>query len=236
MRTAAYASIGLARLDPDRLEAGARALLERCVDQLLEAYRANSDDGLALVRGRAHVRQRAPAARADRRRRPRSGATTRSTWGWSRSRWLGDECGLADGTLRLPGHEGRHRDEPAPGDGDEQPLDASAFVEAELAAFAVTGDPEHAVRARRAFDWFLGRNRLDRPLYDFATGGCSDGLGDDDVNGNEGAESTLAFHRAQTMIDAAGLPRVVRRSLEPRSPRDAARARALPPASRRTRS
>lgn len=27
---------------------------------------------------------------------------------------------------------------PAPGAGDEQPLDASAFVEAELAAFAVT--------------------------------------------------------------------------------------------------
>ena len=28
----------------------------------------------------------------------------------------------------------------------------------------------------------------------------------DDLNGNEGAESTLAFHRAQTMIDAAALP------------------------------
>ena len=38
--------------------------------------------------------------------------------------------------------------EPAPGGGDEQPLDASAFVEAELAAFAVTGDPEHGMRAQ----------------------------------------------------------------------------------------
>ena len=43
VRTAAYASIGLARLDPDRLESGARALLERFVDQLAEAYRAKSD-------------------------------------------------------------------------------------------------------------------------------------------------------------------------------------------------
>ena len=94
--------------------------------------------------------------------------------------WLGDECGLASGMLRLPGHLGRHRDEPAPGDGDEQPLDASALVEAELAAFSVTHDPEHGARAQTAFDWFLGRNRLDRPLYDFATGGCSDGLGEDD--------------------------------------------------------
>ena len=67
-------------------------------------------------------------------------------------------------------------------------------------------------RARRcAFDWFLGRNRLDRPLYDFATGGCSDGLGESDVNANEGAESTLAFHRAELVLDAAGLPVVLRR-------------------------
>ena len=43
-----------------------------------------------------------------------------------------------------------------------------------------TGDAEHGSRARNAFDWFLGRNRLDRPLYDFATGGCSDGLGETD--------------------------------------------------------
>ena len=68
----------------------------------------------------------------------------------------------------------------------------------------------HGVRAQRAFDWFLGRNRLGRPLYDFATGGCCDGLGESDVNANEGAESTLAFHRAQLVLDAAGPPRVVR--------------------------
>ena len=64
---------------------------------------------------------------------------------------------------------------------------------------------------QRAFEWFLGRNRLGLPLYDFATGGCSDGLGDEAVNANEGAESTLAFHRAQHVLEAAGLPRVLRR-------------------------
>ena len=127
--------------------------------------------------------------------------------------WLGDECGLDDGMLRLPGHHGRDRDEPAPGQGDEQPLDATAFVEAELAALVATGDGEHGVRARNAFDWFLGRNRLDRPLYDFATGGCSDGLGETDLNENEGAESTLAFHRAQLLLDAAALPAPDRRKI-----------------------
>ncbi|MGZ4354549.1 MAG: hypothetical protein ACXVZ4_13490, partial [Gaiellaceae bacterium] len=111
---------------------------------------------------------------------------------------------------RLTGHGGRHRTEPAPGSGDEQPLDAAAFVAAELAAFAVTGDPEHALRAQSAFDWFLGRNRLRRPLYDFATGGCSDGLGEEAANDNQGAESTLALHRSALLLDAAGLPAVLR--------------------------
>jgi hypothetical protein len=125
-------------------------------------------------------------------------------------RWLGDESGLSDGTLRLTGHGGRRRTDPAPGRGDEQPLDASAFVEAELDAFAVAGDPDHGLRAHHAFEWFLGRNRLRRPLYDFATGGCCDGLGEETTNDNEGAESTLAFHRAALLLDTAGLPAVVR--------------------------
>jgi glycosyltransferase involved in cell wall biosynthesis len=209
LRTAAYSVLGIARLDPDRLEPDARLLLERLVDQLDAAYALKSSDTwrwfeddlrydnarlphALIIGGEALGREQTVAA------------------GLESLRWLGDECGLADGVLRLTGHCGRHRDEPAPGAGDEQPLDASALVEAELAAFAVTHDPEHGARAQKAFDWFLGRNRLNRPLYDFATGGCSDGLGDEDLNANEGAESTLAFHRAQLSLDTAGLPVVVR--------------------------
>jgi hypothetical protein len=107
--------------------------------------------------------------------------------------------------LRLPGHRGRRRGEQAPGAGDEQPLEAAALVEAELSAFAATHKAEHGVRAIRAFEWFLGRNRLQKPLYDFATGGCSDGLGSEALNDNEGAESTLAFHHAALLLDAAGV-------------------------------
>ena len=134
-----------------------------------------------------------------------------------RSRFAGSatSAGSPTASCGWSGTRVAHRDEPAPGEGDEQPLDACSFVEAELAAFAATGDPEHTIRARIAFDWFLGRNRLDRPLYDFATGGCSDGLGGDDLNGNEGAESTLAFHRAQTMIEAAAPPGPARRPPRP---------------------
>jgi hypothetical protein len=47
--------------------------------------------------------------------------------------------------------------------------------------------------ARSAFEWFLGRNDLGQDLYDPTTGGCFDGLQEDRVNRNQGAESTLAF-------------------------------------------
>ena len=213
LRTAAYSVLGLSRLDPDRLDLRARRLLERHVDQLADAYGAAAGEGWrwfedelsydnarlsqALLNG-AHALERPDLVES----------------ALESLRWLGDESRLDRGTLRLTGHRGRRRDEPAPGGGDEQPLDAAALVEAELAAFAITGAREHGVRARRAFEWFLGRNRLEKPLYDFATGGCSDGIGREALNENEGAESTLAFHRAALLLDAAG----VRASARDRAP------------------
>ena len=210
LRTDAYVVLGLARLDPDRLDGPARQFLELGLDRLLEAFESTSSDGwLWFENALAYDNARLPQALI-------AGGTALGhddevAAGLESLRWLGDESGLADGMLRLTGHLGRKRGDPAPGAGDEQPLDASAFVEAELAAFSVTGDREHGVRAHLAFDWFLGRNHLNRPLYDFATGGCSDGLGRDDVNRNEGAESTLAFHRAALLLDASELSSVARR-------------------------
>lgn len=204
LRTASYTALGLSRLDADRLDLRSRRLLERCVDQLAAAYAESASDDWSwfedtLSYDNARLAQAlivgASALERDH----------ETALGLESLRWIGDQCGLAEERLRLQGHHGRSRGEPAPGAGDEQPLDAAAFVEAELAALAVTRDPEHGTRASRAFEWFLGRNRLDRPLYDFATGGCSDGLGHDDVNTNEGAESTLVFHRAALILEATGV-------------------------------
>ena len=88
-------------------------------------------------------------------------------------------------------------------DFDQQPVEAQAMVSACLEADRATRDPFWRNEAKRAFEWFLGRNDLAAPLYDFATGGCSDGLHFDRLNENEGAESTLAFHLALAEMKAA---------------------------------
>jgi hypothetical protein len=119
--------------------------------------------------------------------------------------WYAGELDIDGEQLRLVGHRGRRRGEARVVDGDEQPLDAAALVEAEVEAFRVTGDDRRARDAVRAFEWFLGRNRLRLAVYDFSTGGCHDGLGESSVNDNEGAESTLAYLQALLVLDAAGL-------------------------------
>jgi len=75
---------------------------------------------------------------------------------------------------------------------DQQPIEAQAVIEACTEAYNVTQDERWIKEARRVLEWFLGRNDLSQPLYDYRTGGCCDGLSADGVNRNQGAESTLA--------------------------------------------
>ncbi len=76
---------------------------------------------------------------------------------------------------------------------DQQPLEAAGAVSACLQAYRVTGDSRWRNEAWSAFNWFLGDNDLQLPLYDSVTGGCRDGLHPDRANENQGAESTLSF-------------------------------------------
>jgi glycosyltransferase involved in cell wall biosynthesis len=79
---------------------------------------------------------------------------------------------------------------------DQQPVEAQAMISACLEAYRSTGDACWHKEAQTAFEWFLGHNDLNLPLYDPTTGGCRDGLHPDRPNENQGAESTLAFLQA----------------------------------------
>jgi glycosyltransferase involved in cell wall biosynthesis len=85
---------------------------------------------------------------------------------------------------------------------DQQPIEAQATVSACIEAYYATGDMFWEAEARKAFEWFLGRNDLGLALYDSSTGGCRDGLHVDRVSQNQGAESTLAFLLALAEMQA----------------------------------
>jgi hypothetical protein len=78
----------------------------------------------------------------------------------------------------------------------QQPVDAGYLVEAYVAASEVTSMNKYLELARLAFDWFLGRNRLNTALYDFADGSVADGIDSNGISANQGAESVVLPSRS----------------------------------------
>ena len=80
---------------------------------------------------------------------------------------------------------------------DQQPEEAASLVLALKSMYEATRDKKYARLMRQAFDWFLGNNLLHNVVYDQNSGGCFDGLGEREVNLNQGAESTIMYLSAR---------------------------------------
>ena len=207
LRAWAFAAIGLARPPLEALPEDLRGLLRDLGGRLLEAYSCHRTDGWHwfeddLTYDNARLPQALIAAGH------RLGDERMLAAGLESLDWYGAQCALESPEVRLVGNSWQRTKESVATtdfDGDEQPLDAAALVESLADALAATDRRRYGERAVRAFEWFLGRNRLGEPVYDFATGGCHDGLGASGMNENEGAESTLAFFQALLALEAAGL-------------------------------
>ena len=88
---------------------------------------------------------------------------------------------------------------------DQQPLEATATIDAAAAAYRATGDERWRRVAGQAFAWYFGDNDAGMPLADASDGSCFDGLMATGINRNQGAESILALHlAAQTMREVFG--------------------------------
>ncbi|MEP6560202.1 MAG: glycosyltransferase family 4 protein [Nakamurella sp.] len=212
IRTMAFAVIGLTRPPLAALSPRLQRLLSVLADRLLEFYSSYATPQwrwfeATLTYDNARLPQALIGAGH------RLGNARMLLAGLDSLEWYGAQCGLGGApstahVVRLVGNSW-HRSKDAPHaaliDGDEQALDAAALVEALTDALAATEQRAHGARAVRAFEWFLGRNRIGEPVYDFATGGCHDGLSAESLNDNEGAESTLAFFQALLALEAAGL-------------------------------
>ncbi|GHV63998.1 glycosyl transferase [Bacteroidia bacterium] len=82
----------------------------------------------------------------------------------------------------------------------EQPVDVAGTVIALQVFERVFKDTEYLRKQRIAFNWFLGNNHLHQIVYNPATGGCYDGLEEDNINLNQGAESTLSYLLARLSL------------------------------------
>ncbi|MBN2368347.1 glycosyltransferase family 4 protein [Candidatus Woesearchaeota archaeon] len=86
---------------------------------------------------------------------------------------------------------------------DQQPVDAASMVQTLILAHNICDEKSYMDKANYAFSWFLGRNYLNKRLYDPCTGGCHDGLGRNSINLNQGAESTISYLMARLNIEEA---------------------------------
>ncbi len=146
--------------------------------------------------------------------------------------WLVDIQTGEDGMLSIIGTNGWYVRGQGKAQFDQQPIEAHALVDACIEAYRVTREDHWLALAKKAFNWFLGDNDLRTPVLDFTTGGCRDGLHNDRVNENQGAESTLAWllsllsmHDLQMEQTLGALPadksieqRPVRRPIGPSGP------------------
>ncbi len=81
----------------------------------------------------------------------------------------------------------------------EQPIDVAYTIFALRKFHDIFKEKEYLEKMEIAFNWFLGNNHLQQIIYNPCTGGCFDGLEENNVNLNQGAESTISYLMARLM-------------------------------------
>jgi len=83
---------------------------------------------------------------------------------------------------------------------DQQPEEVTSLVEMLKELYQITGRKKYKKLMRKSFGWFLGENTLEQLVCDFGTGGCYDGVGEKEINLNQGAESTISYLTARLTV------------------------------------
>jgi hypothetical protein len=108
--------------------------------------------------------------------------------------WLRDvQLNPADRCFSPVGNQGWFPQSGSKAQYDQQPLEAAAMIGACIEAYECTQGEEWIQWATTCFDWYLGKNDRQTKLYDHTSRGCRDGLEQEGVNENQGAESTLSY-------------------------------------------
>ena len=83
----------------------------------------------------------------------------------------------------------------------EQPIDVAYTILALNKFYEIFQDKEYYNKMVVAFNWFLGKNHLNQIVYNPKTGGCYDGLEENHINLNQGAESTVSYLMARLVFE-----------------------------------
>jgi glycosyltransferase involved in cell wall biosynthesis len=84
--------------------------------------------------------------------------------------------------------------------GGEQPIDVAYTVLALSRFYDLFNDQDYLQKMEASFNWFLGNNHLHQVIYNPCTGGCYDGLEENYLNLNQGAESTVSYLMARLTV------------------------------------
>ena len=107
-----------------------------------------------------------------------------------------------NGEFKVISNRGWHQKHTEPEIYGEQPIDVAYTIQALDLFYQHFKKPEYREKIEKAFDWFLGDNHLNRIIYNPVTGGCGDGLEKENVNLNQGAESTVCYLMARLTMES----------------------------------
>jgi glycosyltransferase involved in cell wall biosynthesis len=100
---------------------------------------------------------------------------------------------MKSGYLKPVGSKGWYRRGESCAEFAQQSIDIMGMVLLYFKAYEITRDRKHLDKMFKSYMWYLGKNHLSLPVYDYETGGCNDGLEEFGLNKNQGAESTISY-------------------------------------------
>ncbi|WP_291287462.1 glycosyltransferase [Flavobacterium sp.] len=106
-----------------------------------------------------------------------------------------------DKTFRVISNNGWYQKNSEPQLYGEQPIDVSYTIQTLNTFYNTFNLPEYKQKMKRAFNWFLGQNHLNQIMYNPVSGGGYDGLEKENVNLNQGAESTICYLTARLLME-----------------------------------
>lgn len=108
---------------------------------------------------------------------------------------------FVDGNFKAISNQSWYHKDAQPAEYGEQPIDVTYTIQTLNAFYNAFKTPEYRKKMKIAFNWFLGKNHLNQIMYNPVSGGGYDGLEKENVNLNQGAESTVCYLTARLLME-----------------------------------